>query len=340
MARTEIPKFTAPNVGNIETDIIDNCNANFVELYNGQNYINPLNEGLIGDGVTDDDPAFITMLAKAKSENLPIFIPPNKTFLLSGSHDITDVKIFGLGQTSIIKTESDNVLFTSADGLCSLDNLKILGDATKTNQGGVQIEPSISYAFQSVDINRVTFENIGKIALDIDKTKGGFNGGKVSYCNFINCNFGAVVDADGEYIEFFECDAIGCVYGILINAGNTSIIGGKVTGCTNTGVRFFGGGSNNGHSHIIGTKINHNAINLLVLNLTLGLVVSSCEMYAGTTTIQNSKGVILRDCQFGSATINATDWNGGILGGLYNSSNVTINESGTNVYTNELIDIL
>jgi hypothetical protein len=307
-----------------------------------ENVINPLDEGLVGDGTTDDDAAFTTMLAKAKTEGLPILLPANKTFLLSSTHDITDVPIIGTDFTSVIKTVTNDTLFETGDGLCYLRNFKILGEGKasgKTSQVAVNVDPTITHPNFVVDIDNMYFYGIGGKAIQLLATKGDFKGGRISNSYLIDCNVGYIAQTSCEYVEFINLKVHDCTIGGAIYGGNNDVIGGVYVE-NGTGIQMRSPDTNGEHSSIIGVNANHNtSYNIDLQDLILGQQIIGCNFFAGDTRVSACKGIMFSGCTWGTAGISILNSSLVKIEGFYNTNNCTLTTTGTTGLTNELIDI-
>lgn len=143
---------------------------------------NVLDQGVVGDGVTDDAARFQAALNIGK----PVYIPGGKTVYIGGTVTITipaGVRIFGDGDLSVIKgsaatrVNTQDFLSTGGHSNISIRDLKIDGDRTHASDqiNGISIDNNST----NVVIDNVTFVDHG-VAVWIEESIGT----QISNCRF------------------------------------------------------------------------------------------------------------------------------------------------------------
>lgn len=160
------------------------------------------------------------------------------------------------------------------------------------------IDPNVSRVQQGIDISQTpTWQDGGSI-----------RGGRVSHCYR-----GLWVHDVGEGIFVSDINVSDCVFGIVVDAGNSNLSNGQTT--RNSVGLLISGGTNNAHGSVVGWNSRHNSINLSCQQVTLGHSFTGCNFIGGQAgadqgriQILNSKGIMISGGQtaYADITIDAT----------------------------------
>ncbi|MBO7735788.1 MAG: hypothetical protein J6S67_24685 [Methanobrevibacter sp.] len=102
-----------------KTNLVNSIN----ELFNNKAWVSSADFGLVGDGVTDDSPAFIQMLAYAKDNNKSIKLESNKIFALDNVIYIPSYTYIDGSNATIKWTNASSVGFQCHGEYPSPDNI-------------------------------------------------------------------------------------------------------------------------------------------------------------------------------------------------------------------------
>ena len=155
------------------------------------------------------------------------------------------------------------------------------------------VDPGIQRVATGVDISNVPKWQDG----------GAIRGGRISHC------YRAVHlhnYAEGVFISGLV--ASDCVFGIVIDSGNSNLSNGQTTRCS-VGL-FVSGGANNGHGSVMGWNSRHNAYNLSCQNVAYGHYFGGCNFMGGQNGSDqggmqfiNSKGIMVNGGQIAYSDI-------------------------------------
>lgn len=262
--------------------------------------------GAVGNGVTDDSAAMLSALA-AVSGGGTIQLGANKTYLLSASAPYSipaGVTIVGYGDSSVVKTATNNALFIPSGDHTTFRNFRILGSgALATNQIGIanqNLGAPAGSGFHWMRVDGVVFDSLGgagvltfQIPAPIATVTPYFTT-IITGCRAWQCGIGLWLL--GEYSTVSAIQIDGCGVGIECEGGNQVYSGGTITACT-TGFKLDGGG-NDAHGVVCGLEINHNTTNLFVWNNEAnGEKFVDCMFYSGDILLQSTHGVQFIGCQ-------------------------------------------
>jgi hypothetical protein len=260
--------------------------------------VNVLDHGAVRNGTTDDYAAFTAAAAKA-GVNGAVFVPAG-TYNINNEVDILDGQTWFFDGAVLLHTDdTKNIL--RADGV---DDWSIVGSlilrgtlssAATAAETGLYITDGQRYKVENVQAE--LFKGKG-IWLDGTST-GSFRGdeGQFVNCSAYECTVGVQIDAGAgaEYNTWTNTNISGCVTGMIMAAGNNTVIGGSIVD-NRTGVKL-NAGSNHCHGMFVGVNINHNnSENLHAEDVTNGHTFSACHFYGngGSTGIiwfENSRGI-------------------------------------------------
>ena len=260
--------------------------------------------GAVGDGVTNDSAAMTAALA-AVAGGGTIQLGA-KTYLISGSAPYNVpafVCITGYGDSSVIKTTTDNAVFIPSGDHTTFLNFKILGSgALATSQIGIanqNLGAGAGTGFHWMRIDGMTFDSLGaagvltyQIPAPIATVTPYFTA-LISNSRAWQCGRGLWLL--GEYSTVSGIQIDGCGVGIECEGGNQVYIGGTITACT-TGFKLDGGG-NDAHGVVCGMEINHNTTNIFVWNNEAnGEKFVDCMIYSGDILLQSTHAVQFIGC--------------------------------------------
>lgn len=271
---------------------IEESKINYHNLFN-RPYINIDKLGAIGDGLTDNSTVIQNAIDSAILVNKPLFIP-NGEYLTTGLVVNGELTIFGNGDKSILFTNTNSTLLEVTNNGFRMYDLQLKG-TTGTSQVGVVVNTVKDYL-----ISRVKFNTFGGIGINLFGTviSDSF-AGSVNDCYFLDCRTGIQVENRHEYVNFSNNVINGSSsMGYLLYGGNFNINGGYVTQCIK-GI-YVVGGTNDSHGIIDGVMINHNTTALTTQDITLGLVVSDCQLHGTIIYLLRSKGLMFNGCEFGT----------------------------------------
>lgn len=259
--------------------------------------------GAVGDGVSNDAAAF----NMAKATGLPIYVPKG-IYLLNSTIDIPSLTtIYGDGQSTVLKTSLNQPIISITGSGVTVSSLRFegsgrggAGNYSTANplQHAVQIigDTTVPDNFNKNTIKDCYFYNLGGAGFYIEQVIGDFHEGNlVMNCTAENCTWGFYCNVRGEYNSFVNCAATQCQIGLRRQGGNNNWIGGKLvdnrTGC------YDEGGSNDGHSIVLGSAISHNIDYGIWSNgILYGNLYSGCMIYQNDIYMQGSDGVKLFGC--------------------------------------------
>lgn len=256
--------------------------------------------GAIGDGVTDDSAA----IQNAVDSGKPLFVT-RKTFKITSTINVVnDLFITGAGNGSVVKIEGNKNTFSVKGTNNTFQNFTIIGNNTGASQDGIKISGYYNYTGdrQNNIIKSMRISNLGGVGINSYKFySSDFNmrwegSLTVSDCIISDCNYGISNNARAEYNIYSNNKIQNCNIGFYTNSGNTSFMGGVITGCSNTGV-YIDSGDNDAHSQVVGTMINHNTINVLAKQ-TRTYTFVGCTMYVGDIKTSGTGITLFKDCDF------------------------------------------
>lgn len=114
---------TAGNLDNLTTTDKSNLVAAINEAFNNRAWISSTDFGVVGDGITDDAPAFVRMLSYAKDNNKSIKLESNKIFALSYGLHIPSYTYIDGSNSEILWLSESSVGFQCHNEYPSADNI-------------------------------------------------------------------------------------------------------------------------------------------------------------------------------------------------------------------------
>ena len=184
---------------------------------------------------------------------------------------------------------------------------------------GVRIAQSTSTKKCHAVIENVSIENFSGAGILVDGTgQGTSDGSHILNCWIDNCGAGIWLNTHAEYCRVDCCNVSGCWYGIICDAGNSSICN---SGFSGNKVGFYmnnSGGDlgNNSHSQVVGCIFNHidsdpetlgKGWSIYVDGATSGLQFVGGQIFYGGIYIKNSKGVAISGFNIGKQIDGGSD---------------------------------
>jgi hypothetical protein len=291
---------------NMFGDVIGSTANNSIISFSKLNVVTLEKYGAVGNGVTDDSFAMLSALA-AVAGGGTIQLGSNKTYLISASAPYNvpaGVTIIGYGDSSIVKTATNNALFIQSGDHVTFSNFKIVGSgALATSQIGIanqNLGAGFNTGFHWMRVNGMTFDSLGGAGVLTYQIPGPIATVTPYFTSLISnsrcwqCGTGLWLL--GEYALTSSVQIDGCGVGIECEGGNQAFIGGTITACT-TGFKVDGGGDD-AHGVVSGFEINHNTTNVFVWNNeSNGEKFVDCMIYSGDILLQSTQGVQFIGCQ-------------------------------------------
>jgi len=144
-------------------------------------------------------------------------------------------------------------------------------------------DPIIKQVAYGIDVSQITAWQDG----------GSIRGGRVSHCYR-----GIYLHDYAEGVFVSGANVSDCVFGIVVDSGNSNLANGQTTRCS-VGLLISGGG-NNAHGSVMGWNSRHNSYNLSCQNVTLGHHFGGCNFIGGQggadqggMQFVNSKGIMI-----------------------------------------------
>lgn len=264
-------------------------------------FANVRDYGAVGNGTTDDRTAFVNALASGK----PVVVPFGRYYLSNTITLSNGQSITGYGDTSAIYVNGNYSAFQYNGNSITIIGIKIIGSGrgtstdyvtTRPNQNGILIDAGSGY-FYNNRIDRVSFDSLGGAGINYLKNHRGDRLTSLAVSNVIatSCWKGYNLGDRAEYSVWTNTAAAFCEYGIWQIGGNNNFVGGALTGCK-TGF-YLKGGINDGHSDMVGFKINHSLYNSVEADsIYIGYRISSTAIYYADIKIRNSIGLKFANC--------------------------------------------
>lgn len=256
-------------------------------------FVTPEQYGAVGNGTTDDSPAFTLALASGKN----IYLTGGKTY------KITSTISLNLGQSIFADGKNATIKFTGITAIqahyhSTISGIKFLGNksgASSTSERAVVINN-----VAGVTIQNCYADNIATAAFFWYNTQSISGKNSIINNNVSNSTVGYKSGLQGEYVTLTSNNSIACDTGIVNLGGNNTDVNGQYNYNT-IGIYQGSDGVNAGHSQFVGTTANHNTTNLIVNGLSVsdgGFVYSTCNFESGSILIKNSSNIVFNACTF------------------------------------------
>jgi hypothetical protein len=244
---------------------------------------NVMSYGAVGDGITDDTSA----IQSALNSNQAIYFPPGK-YLCGALNAMNCPRIYGSGDSSILKSKGDMTLLTIKRDGFAIDDLAVEGsnNVLFTNELGIAITEPLN----QIRISRVTLRDFrGNSALYTSNCNSWYNTAFISDCMFLNNNKGFYSDIRGEYITLTGCNFNENIVAAHIKGGNIHIVGCAMNGNAEAFVIEGVPVGNDSHGIIDSCAINHCSVyGFRIFNIHLGFTISNCHMYESAISINDT----------------------------------------------------
>jgi hypothetical protein len=242
---------------------------------------------------------------------------PGGTYRVAGLACAPGAVIESNGLVSFSLGSGNGLLVSSGCKMTLRGDFEFYGNAPNYTAHGTGPSSGSQYGisvFNGNDLKiegKVKIRNINGTCFDAQQTATWQNVAEVTGLTVAHCYRGAWLHNGAEYMKL-DVFAINNVIGIQDDGANNRFtgqaifnsIGAKACGsndasCNNTG--------NNGHSVLNGMSLNHNAYNLVVMNISTGYTIVGSHIIAdqsggnsGIIQVINSKGVNISGGQIGS----------------------------------------
>ncbi|ARO22958.1 hypothetical protein TAL182_CH01145 [Rhizobium sp. TAL182] len=152
--------------------------------------------------------------------------------------------------------------------------------------------------------------------IDVSQTPSWQDGGSIRGGRVSHCFRGIWLHDAGEGVFVSEANVSDCVFGVVVDSGNSNLVNGQTTRCS-VGLLIGANpaGPNNAHGSVVGWNSRHNKYNLSCQNVTLGHYLGGCNFIGGQAgadqggiQIYNSKGIMIDGGQiaYANITVDAT----------------------------------
>ena len=299
-------------------------------------------------GATNDT-AFNSSVAQAKNGGAPVLIEDGEYAVagnaLIDSYSGSPLLVRGSNASLVMPANTKGISVTNSD------NVRIEGLAFKSaaasglTQRGVYVNNSGRVHIQACYFEKLTY------GVYLDPTKTGLTTGsypipnKVRACTIKACAAGVYCAPSAEYVLIESNTINDCtLYGVLTDAGNTSIKNNEITG-NSIGITVDGSNSSNGdHGSIVGNTVNHNdKCGIYIHDLDYSMLITGNNIWAQIGTdfaaapLDGAYGVYLSNVkcvQLSGNIIANNERNLGLNGVTYSSyvDNIFISDSGRTTY--------
>lgn len=220
---------------------------------------------------------------------------PNVYAILSTIYLNNKNVIRGYGPASRVQSLQDIRLFEITGNNITIQDFEIGGYGGATEQYGVYMGgtgPNDLTTYYGISILNVYFDQPKTAGLFVRyNVPANFRVGVTAInCRTLGCDWGYVTEERGEYNLFMACHAYENTLGGWLNrGGNNSWSGGSIT-YNPIGIKLVGG-VNDGHNHMQGATINHNAVSVMADGLSNGYEFNGCDIHTGDINILNSEKI-------------------------------------------------
>lgn len=167
---------------------------------------------------------------------------------------------------------------------------------------GLKVKGSETFSIIDPNIQRVAY------GIDVSQTPSWQDGGSIRGGRVSHCFRGIYLHDTGEGVFISGTNVSDCVFGVVVDSGNSNLANGQTTRCS-VGL-LISGGTNNAHGSVMGWNSRHNSYNLSCQQVTLGHYFGGCNFIGGQAgadqgkiQILNSKGIMIAGGQTAYADI-------------------------------------
>lgn len=171
---------------------------------------------------------------------------------------------------------------------------------------GMKVKNSKTFSIVDPNISRVAY------GIDVSQIPSWQDGGSIRGGRISHCFRGVYIHDVGEGVFVSDINVSDCVFGIVVDAGNSNLANGQTTRCS-VGL-LISGGTNNGHGSVVGWNSRHNSYNLSCQNVTLGHYIGGSNFIGGQggidlggIQIYKSKGIVIHGGQTAYAKVTVDD---------------------------------
>lgn len=250
----------------------------------------PYKHGAIGNGIADDTAAILAAVATGKSVNLGGY---ENVFLISSPIVLSEGQyFFGLGATLKSTTNANLIVLANR---AQVDGVRILGSNAASAQYGVY-----GTVVSRTRVTNCHILNCGGGGYYMSEIVDVHQGNNVTNNCVSNCGIGVHIANRGEYTTVGNNNIDTCTTGYKIIGGNTIIVGGVVSNCTDN--INVSAGENDAHGRCVGVLFNHAtafAVRVDSINVP-DFKFDNCDFYYGDVYLKNCSGVMFNNCVFES----------------------------------------
>ena len=243
-------------------------------------------------------------------------------FYVSGNIDMPEGSMIeGCGEKTIIK-----LLQSTTAGYCikmckynTVQNIKFEGGDTITEQEGTRIgilfsankdgsEGNTAYETECCMLNNIWISNFSDSGIKCHNTSTNVRRGiYATNLYIIQCWCGINIDYYSEFNKFTNISISSCYYG-CINKGGNNVFTACTFHATNTGFYIDGSQPNSAHGTINGCTFCHigsnNGTAFKAIGVVAGFIISNCQFWYNSVYVENSRGVLFSNCEFGRGISN------------------------------------
>lgn len=236
-------------------------------------------------------------------------------------------KIVGCGYgTRIILSGSSSGYAIKMNNFTSVSDCYIVG-----NTSGIPLSGTVgdrhgilwqgTYTSDETPDNQPKMSNISNVWIEAftgggitcyDTGLGTYNALEVESAYIIDCNAGLNISYWSEYHKFTNVRTVACYYGCINNGGNNVFTNCDFSSCK---LAFLMDNStsqspNNSHGSCVACVFNHTNSNagygIKILGCGNGFVFDGCQIFYSQIDIENSKGIVIGNCNFGYTNCDIT----------------------------------
>lgn len=293
-------------------------------------YVTPEQYGAVGNGVADD----ATALQNAVNSGKMVLL--SKKYHTATTIDLLDrTSIKGVSDSAQIYIDGNYPAFRINDkNDINISGFKIVGNGRGSATDYTTIRPLQNGIYMTggrkIRIDDMKFYKLGGSSVKTEYTYYSFHEGNI-YSNLsVDSSFvGLDLAERSEYNSVTNLQSTGNEYGVRINGGNSSLVGGNLSN-NRTAIKLESG-ANGGHGVISGFTINHSTeYALWADSVVAGMNITGNMIYYGNMLIDGSTDIKLSEnfLYSNTITITATSTNTAFTNNKYITSPPTFSDSG------------